>query len=77
MTIHAAKINTSRRLLRVLAMLADGKAYTTREIQLNAEVCNAHTCVSELRANGYEIECTCIRKGVYQYRLIGMREGFN
>jgi hypothetical protein len=72
--IHYAKISNSQRLMRVLAFLSDGQIYTTREIQQNANVCNAHTCVSELRANGYEIPCTCIGRGRFVYRLIGQKK---
>jgi hypothetical protein len=72
--IHFAKISNSKRLMRVLALLCDGQAYSTREIQGKANVCNAHTCVSELRANGYDIDCKCISRGLYKYRLNGEKK---
>ena len=72
--IHAAKIESSKRLMRVLALLSDGRAYTTKEIIDNAFVCNPSTCASELRANGYDISCKCIGRGLFEYRLMGKSE---
>ena len=51
--IHAARYSRSPRLQRVVSLMSDGKERTTREIQSRANVCNAHTCVSELRAQGF------------------------
>ena len=54
--IHAATRLTPR-LARVLGVLRDGRPHTTRELIERARVCAVNTCVSELRALGYEIEC--------------------
>ena len=54
--IHAATRLTPR-LARVLRELADGRPRTTRELIERAGVCAVNTCVSELRALGYVIEC--------------------
>jgi len=72
--IHAAKIESSKRLMRVLALLSDGRAYTTREIIQNANVCAVNTCITELRENGYKIDCSCIGRGLFEYRLVGKPE---
>jgi hypothetical protein len=44
--IHAAKIDRSPRLNRVLRVLRDGREHTSWELQMEAR---------ELRANGYAI----------------------
>ncbi len=56
--MHAARLATSPRLRRVLAVLADGQPHTTRAIMRAAHVCAVNSCVAELRANGAEIDCT-------------------
>lgn len=61
MAIHAARLEKSERLQRVLDVLARGKAMTTRQIVREAHVCAVSTIVSELRAQGVPI--TCERKG--------------
>ena len=55
--MHAARLSTSSRLQRVLAVLADGRPHTTRGIMRAAQVCAVNSCIAELRANGAEIEC--------------------
>lgn len=66
--IHAAKADRSPRLHRVLSVLRDGRDHTSWELQMEARTVAAHTCISELRANGYAI--TCQRMGhVWVYRL--------
>lgn len=70
--MHAAKIDRSPRLQRVLECLADGRWRTTREIMLDADVCAVNSCVAELRANGRDIECEqVLRDGrrLWRYRL--------
>lgn len=57
MPMHAAPL-TSPRLQRVLALLADGRPRTTREIVRKARVMAVNACVSELRQHGAEIVCT-------------------
>ena len=54
--MHAANL-TSPRLRRVLALLADGRPHTTRDIVRRARVMAVNACVSELRFNGAEISC--------------------
>lgn len=60
--MHAASL-TSPRLRRVLAVLKDGRRYTTRTIMRRASVCAVNTCVAELRELGACIECTKERVG--------------
>ncbi|MCX8017056.1 MAG: hypothetical protein N2690_04020 [Rhodocyclaceae bacterium] len=55
--MHAARIETSPRLRRVLELLSDGRAKTTLEIVAGAGVCAVNSCIAELRANGYPVRC--------------------
>ena len=57
MTLHAARLDRSDRLRRVLSVLEDGGEHSTLEIALRAEVCAVSSAVSELRANGRRIVC--------------------
>ncbi|CQR43688.1 hypothetical protein THICB3320738 [Thiomonas sp. CB3] len=67
--MHYARIDTSPRLQRVAALLADGRAYTTLDIVQAAGVCAVNSAIAELRWNGYSIECR--REGdVWVYRQI-------
>lgn len=66
--MHSATIETSDRLQRVYNCLQSGPK-TTMEISREAEVCAVNSIVSELRANGKEISCKCLRRGVFEYRL--------
>ena len=69
-TIHAAKVENSPRLKRVLALLSDHKPHTTRDIIEMAHCCAVNSCVSELRENGYEIACKRIGRSRYEYVLV-------
>ena len=51
--IHAARYAASARLQRVVRLMSDGLTRSSWVIQARARVCNAHTCVSELRAQGF------------------------
>lgn len=55
--MHAARLMYSPRLLRVLAVLADGRPHSTREIVEEANVCAVNSCIAELRANGASVTC--------------------
>lgn len=76
MSIHAATLEKSSRLRRVLTLLvkrADAGA-TTLEIDRLANICAVSTAVSELRSCGYEITCDYEGKSeagakIYRYRL--------
>ena len=72
--IHAATRLTPR-LTRVLRVLRDGRPHTTRELIERARVCAVNTCVSEMRALGYVIECRSQGHDghgahVYAYQLV-------
>lgn len=54
--IHAATL-ASPRLRRVLRVLSDGQARTTRDIVRRARVMAVSACVAELRERGAEISC--------------------
>ena len=68
--IHAARIETSARLQRVLALLECGGRYSTRDIVMQAEVMAVNSAISELRANGIKVESECVGRGRYEYWLI-------
>lgn len=55
--MHAARLDKSDRLRRVLDLLSDGKPRSTRDIVEGAHVCAVNSCVAELRANGHAIAC--------------------
>ena len=69
MSLHFAKVKNSPRLQRTLSVLLDHHPHTTRHIQEKAHVCAVNSIVSELRANGYVIDCECIGRGRFQYQL--------
>ena len=68
--MHAAKLDKSERLQRVLNILQDRRWHSTRDIVNEADVCAVNSIISELRRNGIAIECECFGKGRYHYRLI-------
>ena len=55
--MNAAHLDRSPRLQRVLEFLSDMQEHTTRDIVIGAQVCAVNSCVAELRANGFRIEC--------------------
>ena len=69
--MHAARIDKSARLQRVLKLLRYKIPYrfTTLEIIKRAKVCAVNSIISELRANGYEIDCRCVGRGRFEYEL--------
>lgn len=54
--MRAASLD-SPRLQRVLALLRDGRSYTTRQIVRGAHVMAVNSCISELRQHGAVIDC--------------------
>jgi len=66
---HAASIETSERLQRVLDVLQDRGWHSTLDIMQRTYLCAVGSAVSELRANGISVECRCAAKGKYEYRL--------
>ena len=71
--IHAARIEHSERLRRVLALLADGAWHSTLDVVLGANVCAVNSCIAELRANGYEVVCSRVGRERFEYRWAGAR----
>ncbi len=65
--IHAARLETSPRLQRVLALLERGGRYSTRDIVMQAEVMAVNSAISELRANGITVHSECVGRGRYEY----------
>lgn len=55
--MNAANLGKSERLQRVFKLLSKGGEYTTLEIIQKAGVCAVNSIISELRANGYQIDC--------------------
>ena len=68
--MNAARLSKSDRLQRVLRLLKDRKWYSTRAIIRKAHVCAVNSIASELRSNGYRIDCRRERD-VWSYRLRG------
>ena len=68
--MHNATLNNSARLRRVMAVLADGKPHSTRDIMREANVCAVNSCVSELRENNIAVQCECLGQGRFQYTLL-------
>lgn len=70
--MHAARLDKSQRLKRVLHVLKDAhehnEALSTMQIIRQANVCAVNSIIAELRVNGYSIDCYCIR-GVWFYKL--------
>lgn len=66
--IHYADIRRSPRLQRVYWLLADGRWYSTRQIQRRAYCCNPNTAKAELVANGCRVECEQ-RGKLFFYRM--------
>ena len=50
--MHFAKIETSKRLQKVLKLLQDYKPRTTREIIQEADVCAVNSIIGKIRENG-------------------------
>lgn len=65
--MHAARLDHSERLQRVAALLAGGGEYTTLEIIQQAGVCAVNSIIAELRANGRDVRCKAISRGIYVY----------
>ena len=55
--MHAADLQNSDRLQRVLAFLQDGAPHSTLEIVQGARVVAVNSCIAELRVAGYTISC--------------------
>jgi hypothetical protein len=70
--MHAAIIDESPRLNKVLEFLRFHGPSTTMEIMLGCQVCAVNSIIAELRANGYTVLCQAIKgkRGVYSYRLV-------
>lgn len=69
--MHHADSEKSARLKRVLRVLRGRRSpISSWQLTADARTVAVGTCVSELRANGYAIECERA-DGVYWYRLLG------
>jgi len=55
--MNAANIESSDRLNRVLDLLSQGEEFTTLDIIKQANVCAVNSIISELRQNGFDIDC--------------------
>lgn len=70
---HAANIGSSERLQKVLDVLQDRSWHSTFDIMILTSLCAVGSAISELRANGIEVECRCAGTGRYEYRLVSER----
>ena len=66
--MNAAHLSKSDRLQRVFKLLSKGGEYTTLDIIQKASVCAVNSIISELRANGFEINCER-RNNKWFYRM--------
>jgi predicted transcriptional regulator len=66
--MNAANLGKSERLQRVFKLLSKGGEYTTLDIIQKAGVCAVNSIISELRANGYHIDCQR-RNNKWFYRM--------
>ncbi len=55
--MNAANLTRSDRLQRVFKLLSGGGEFTTLEIIQRAGVCAVNSIISELRQNGFKIDC--------------------
>jgi len=55
--MNAANLTRSDRLQRGFKLLSGGGGFTTLEIIQRAGVCAVNSIISELRQNGYQIDC--------------------
>jgi predicted transcriptional regulator len=55
--MNAANLTKSDRLQRVFNLLSRGGEFTTLDIIQQAGVCAVNSIISELRQNGYQIDC--------------------
>ena len=73
--MHHAKIETSDRLQRLLALLSQGGWWTTKELMLATGSVAQATDISELRSNGFDVESRRLKsvadhkRQVWSYRL--------
>lgn len=69
--MHAANLEKSPRLQRVLAYLRRNGPATTLQISQACTVCAVNSIIDELRENGFTIVCQAVKggRGVYQYEL--------
>lgn len=67
--MNHANADRSIRLQRFLGVLSDGQWHGTREIVMAAEIMAVNSAAAEVRANGIQVDCRCIGRGIYQYRL--------
>ncbi len=70
--MHAANLDDSPRLKKVLNYLRYYGVRTTMEIATGCHVCAVNSIIAELRENGFTVNCTAVKgqRGVYQYQLI-------
>lgn len=72
MAMHAARIEDSPRLQKVLEFLRRKGSATTLEIVRGCDVCAVNSIIAEIRANGFLINCNAVKgqRGVYRYQLV-------
>jgi hypothetical protein len=67
--MNAANIDKSKRLQKVDQLLSDLRPRSTLEIIQQAGVCAVNSVISELRANGRQINCHR-HEGNWYYRMV-------
>ncbi len=66
--MNSARLEKSKRLQRVKALLESGYEYSTMDIIQRAQVCAVNSIISELRDNGLFINCQR-RAGAFYYQM--------
>ncbi len=80
--MHAGRVSSSERLTLILTELrkAGSRGATTRQLIQATGMCAINSCISEIRANGFDIRCTCDGRNehgsmVYRYTLMNAPGG--
>lgn len=72
---HPARIKTSVRLQKVLAILSDKEWHSTYDIMQITQLCAVGSAISELRANGFIVDCRLGKEidgdKYYEYQIQG------
>lgn len=70
--MHSANLYESPRLQRVGRQLLSGGWISTMQMVAKANVCAVNSCIAELRAQGWDIDCRSRVKNerIWEYKLV-------
>jgi len=72
--MNAGNLATSARLQQVYGILSDHEPHSTWDIAQATKSCAVHSDIAALRANGVPVECRCIGRGRFVYRIAPIQE---